>query len=153
MNSVRQPENRPGPDPQIVSSGSNADFSNAGDHLGKIPSRRARGNNLSGSNRRTVFRLAHATLNPPNHLPPNLKPDINQTASIHCPFFRGKPNGPFAPIGEIRVKVFFPAKCQRTAGASSFVALAGPWRTGNVMASTLPCRRRMAGTTYSRTFF
>src|SRR5882724_1022900 len=92
MNSVRQPENRPGPDPQIVSSGSNADFSNAGDHLGKIPSRRAGGNNLSGSNRRTVFRLAHATLNPPNHLPPNLKPDINQTTSIHCPFFRGKPS-------------------------------------------------------------
>src|SRR5271165_2520300 len=92
MNLVRHAENRPGQDPQIFSSRSNADFSNACDRLGKIPSRRAGGKDLNGSNQRTVFRRANATCKTANHLLPNRKPDNNTKPLTHCPFFRSKPS-------------------------------------------------------------
>src|SRR6267154_278210 len=91
MNLVRPPENRPGLDPQIFSSRSNPDFYNACARLGKIHSRRAGGKNLTGSNWRTVFRRANATTKSPNHLLPNLKPDINKIPLTQCPIFRSKP--------------------------------------------------------------
>src|ERR1700730_10169740 len=93
MSLLRHPENRPGLDPQMFSSRANADFSNAGDHLGKILSRSAGGKYLSGSNRRTVFRMANAPTKSPNHLLPNLKPDKNKIPLTQCPFFRSKPRG------------------------------------------------------------
>src|SRR5258705_13692724 len=90
MHPVRPAENRPGPGPQIFSSRSNPDFSNAGDRLGKIPPRRAGGKNLSGSNRRTVFSRANATGT--YYLPPHHKPDNNKKPLTQCPFFRSKPS-------------------------------------------------------------
>src|SRR5438045_6550101 len=81
MSLVRHSENRPGQDPQIFSSGSNTDFSNACDCLGKIPSWRARGKNLNGSNQRTVFRMANPNYKSLNHLPHNTETDINQKPS------------------------------------------------------------------------
>src|SRR5215212_8803387 len=78
MNLVRHSENRPGQDPQILSSRSTSDFFNARDRLGKIQSWRAGGKNLNGSNRRTVFRMASPT-EPQNHLPHLSKTDNNQT--------------------------------------------------------------------------
>src|SRR5712691_12551681 len=77
MNLMRHSENRPGQDPQIFSSRSTPDFSNAHDGLGKIQFWRAGGKNLNGSNRRTVFRMPSATKNQ-NHLPHLSKTDNNQ---------------------------------------------------------------------------
>src|SRR5216683_2705991 len=90
MTFVRHPENRPGRDPQIPSSRSNQYFSNACAQLGKIPCRRAGGNNLNGSNQRTVFRMANATAKSLNHLLLTLKPHNNKIPLTLCPFFRSK---------------------------------------------------------------
>src|SRR6266853_1092526 len=94
MSLVRHSENRPGQDPQIFSSGSNTDFSNACDCLGKIQSWRARGKNLNGSNQRTVFRLANPTNKALNYLLHNPETVNNQKPLTQCPFFRSKPNFP-----------------------------------------------------------
>src|SRR5882757_4723115 len=103
MSLVRHSENRPGQDPQIFSSGSNSDFSNACDCLGKIQSWRARGKNLNGSNPRTVFRMANPTNKSLNHLPHNPQTDSKRKPLTKCPFFRSKPKllagnrGPIQP--------------------------------------------------------
>src|SRR5271165_5376710 len=89
MNLVGHAQNRPGQDPQIFSSRSNPDFSNACDCLGNIQPRRAGGKNLNGSNRRTVLSMANATGT--NNLPPNQKPVNNKKPLPQCPFFRSKP--------------------------------------------------------------
>src|SRR6266700_8084352 len=91
MNRVRQPENRPGQDPQIFSARAHPDFSNAGDRLGKIQPPQAGGKDLNGSKRRTVFRTAYPTCKPVNHLLLNHKPDNNKKPLTECPFFRSKP--------------------------------------------------------------
>src|ERR1043166_3780263 len=91
MSLVRHSENRPGQDPQIFSSRSTSDFSNACDCLGKIQLGRAGGKNLNGSNRRTVFRLANPTNKSLNHLLHNPQTDTNQKPLTRCPFFRSKP--------------------------------------------------------------
>src|ERR1043166_5718394 len=91
MSLVRHSENRPGQDPQIFSSRSTSDFSNACDCLGKIQLWRAGGKNLNGSNRRTVFRLANPTNKSLNHLLHNPQTDTNQKPLTRCPFFRSKP--------------------------------------------------------------
>src|SRR5438876_11372578 len=90
MSLVRHSENRPGQDPQIFSSGSNIDFSDACDRLGKIQSWRARGKNLIGSNQRTVFRLANPTNKSLNYLLHNPETVNNQKPLTQCPFFRSK---------------------------------------------------------------
>src|ERR1700743_2485198 len=100
MNLVGHAQDRPGQDPQIFSSCSNPDFSNAGDRLGKIQPRRAGGKNLTGSNRRPVLSMATATST--NNLPPNQKPVNNKKPLTQCPFFRSK------PITSFRVTCFFP---------------------------------------------
>src|ERR1043166_3910800 len=92
MSLVRHSENRPGQDPQIFSSRSTSDFSNACDCLGKIQLWRAGGKNLNGSNRRTVFRLANPTNKSLNHLLHNPQTDTNQKPLTRCPFFRSKPS-------------------------------------------------------------
>src|ERR1051326_5079817 len=91
MSLVRHSENRPGQDPQIFSSRSTSDFSNACDCLGKIQLWRAGGKNLNGSNRRTVFRLANPTNKSLNHLLHDPQTDTNQKPLTRCPFFRSKP--------------------------------------------------------------
>src|SRR5437870_13228698 len=104
MNRVRHSENRPGQDPQIFSSRSTSDFSNAGDCLGKIQLWRAGGKNLNGSNRRTVFRLANPTNKSLNYLLHNPETDNNKLPLTQCPFFRGKPKDSWlnsAPRGSL----------------------------------------------------
>jgi hypothetical protein len=90
MKPLRQPENRPGQDPQIFCSRANPDFSNACDHLGKIQVRSAGAENLTGSNRRTVFSKARVTGT--NYLLPHNKTDNNKKPLIESPFFQSKPS-------------------------------------------------------------
>src|SRR5437870_5998349 len=92
MSLVRHSENRPGQDPQIFSSRSNSDFSNACDCLGKIQPWRAGGKNLNGSNQRTVFRRANPTNKSLNYLLHNPQTDNKQKPLTQCPFFRSKPS-------------------------------------------------------------
>src|SRR5437867_12934609 len=88
MNLVRHSENRPGPDPQIFSSRSTSDFSNACDCLGKIQLWRAGGKTLNGSNRRTVFRVVNPTHDSLKHLLHNPETDNNKIGLctlLKCP--------------------------------------------------------------------